>query len=98
MADKNNGAQGAGSAAATETGWKRKKLTKVEAVRRAIAALGEEASRGDLQGYVRQKFGVKIGLDHISNCKGELAKRAAKAPPSAGPKAAAVATPAAVPM
>jgi hypothetical protein len=97
MADKKNGAQGAGSATATETGRKRKKITKVEAVGRAMAALGEDASRGDLQGYVRQKFGVKIGLDHISNCKGELAKRAAKAPPSAGPKAAAVVQPAAAP-
>jgi hypothetical protein len=87
MADKKNGAQGAGSAA-TETGRKRKQITKVEAVGRAMAALGEEASRGDIQGYVRQKFGVKIGLDHISNCKGELAKRAAKTPPG-GPQAAA---------
>src|SRR5450755_1991739 len=89
MADKKNGAQGAGSATATETGRKRKKITKVEAVGRAMAALGEDASRGDLQGYVRQKFGVKIGLDHISNCKGELAKRAAKATKPAGPQAAA---------
>jgi hypothetical protein len=37
-----------------------------------MAALGAGASRADLQGYVRQKFGVKIGLDHISNCKGDL--------------------------
>jgi hypothetical protein len=88
MADKKNGAQGAGSAA-TETGRKRKQITKVEAVGRAMAALGAEASRGDIQGYVRQKFGVKIGLDHISNCKGELAKRAAKTPPPGGPQAAA---------
>src|SRR4051794_31376909 len=79
MADKKNGTQGARPAAATEPVRKRNKITKVEAVGRAIAALGEEASRGDIQGYVRQKFGVKIGLDHISNCKGELAKRAAKA-------------------
>jgi hypothetical protein len=88
MADKKNGAQGAGSATATEIGRKRKQITKVEAVGRAMAALGSEASRGDIQGYVRQKFGVKIGLDHISNCKGELAKRAAKTPPG-GPLATA---------
>ena len=50
-----------------------------------MAALGEEASRVDIQGYVRQKFGIKIGLDHISNCKGELAKRAAKATTPAAP-------------
>jgi hypothetical protein len=89
MADKKNGTQGAGPATATEAVPKRKKLPKVEAVRRAMAALGAGASRADLQGYVRQKFGIKIGLDHISNCKGELAKRAAKAATPAGPGSAA---------
>ena len=53
-----------------------------------MAALGAAASRADLQGYVRQKFGIKIGPDHISNCKGELAKRAAKAATPAGPGSA----------
>ncbi len=88
MADKKNGTPGAGPAATTETAPKQKKLPKVEAVRRAIAALGAGASRADLQGYVRQKFGVKIGLDHISSCKGELAKRAAATTP-AGSRSAA---------
>ena len=88
MTDKKNGRQGAGPATATETAPKRKKLPKIEAVRRAMAALGAGASRADIQGYVRQKFGVKIGLDHISNCKGELAKRAAKAATPAGPGSA----------
>jgi len=85
MADKKNGRQGAGPATAP----KRKQIPKVEAVRRAMAALGAGASRTDIQGYVRQKFGGKIGLDHISNCKGELAKRAAKAITPAGPGSAA---------
>jgi hypothetical protein len=89
MTDKKNGTQGAGPAAATKTAAKRKKLPKVEAVRRAMAALGAGASRADLQGYVRQKFGIKIGLDHISTCKGDLAKRAAKAATPAGPGSAA---------
>ncbi len=78
MADKKNGTQAAGLATKTETASNRKQLPKVEAVRRAMTALGKEASRADIQGYVRQKFGIKIGLDHISNCKGELAKRAGK--------------------
>ncbi len=90
MVDKKNGTLGAGSATATETAPKRKKLPKIEAVRRAMTVLGKEASRADIQGYVRQKFGIKIGLDHISNCKGELAKRAAKTTTTAGPKFAAV--------
>ena len=89
MADKKNGTQGASPATATtETAPKRKKLPKVEAVRRAVAALGAGASRADLQGYVRQKFGVKIGLDHISSCKAALAKQAAKATTPAGSQAA----------
>lgn len=54
-----------------------------------MTALGEDATRTDVQGYVRQKFGVKIGLDHISNCKGELAKRAAKAMAAAAKPATA---------
>ena len=86
MADKKNGAQGADPATATAT--KRKQLPKIETVRRAMAALGKEASRADIQGYVRQKFGIKIGLDHISNCKGDLAKRAAKAATPASPGSA----------
>jgi hypothetical protein len=96
MADKKNGTQGAGPATATEAAPKRKQLPKIEAVRRAMVALGAGASRVDIQGYVRQKFGIKIGLDHISNCKGELAKRAAKATTPAGP-GSATAKPAASP-
>ena len=88
MTDKKNGTQGTDPATATETAPKRKQLPKVEAVRRAMAALGTGASRADIQGYVRQKFGIQIGLDHISTCKSELAKRAAKAATPAGPGSA----------
>src|SRR5450759_355746 len=89
MTDKKNGTEGAGPAAATETALKRKKLPLIEAVRRATAALGAGASRADLQGYVRQKFGVQISLDQISSSKSELAKKAAKAATPAGPGSAA---------
>ncbi len=89
MADQKNGVQAAGPATATEAAPKRKQLPKIEAVRRAMAALGKDASRADIQGYVRQKFGIQITLDHISNCKGELAKRAAKAATPPGPGSAA---------
>ena len=92
MTDKKNGTHGAGPAAATDAAPERKKLPKVEAVRRAIAALGAGASRADIQGYVRQKFGVQIGLDHISSCKSELAKRMAKAATPAGPESATTKT------
>ena len=55
---------------------KKPKVTKTEAVKRALAALGEEATRTEIQSHVRKKYGLEITLDHISNCKGELAKRA----------------------
>jgi hypothetical protein len=95
MADTKNGTQGADQAAAnapaaSKTRRKRKKLTKVEAVRRAMAAMGKEASRTDLQGYVRQKFGFRMNLNHISKCKTKLASRAVKAATPNGSKAAAV--------
>jgi hypothetical protein len=102
MADRKLGTQGTaqaaanGPAAGAKAGRKRKKLTKVEAVRRAMAALGEEASRTDLQGYVRQKFGFNMNLNHISTCKTKLAKLAAKAETPNGSKTAA-ARPAAAP-
>jgi hypothetical protein len=93
MADKQNGAHGAGqataSATAAATAEKPKKLPKAEAVRRAITALGEEATRADLQGYILQTFGFKMSLNHISKCKAKLAMRAAKATPPAGSQAAA---------
>ena len=54
------------------------KITKVEAARRAMEALGADATRPDIQGYVKQKFGVTMSLDHISNCKSVLAKKAAR--------------------
>jgi hypothetical protein len=57
-----------------------------------MAELGKDASRGDIQSFVRERFGHEMTLDHISNCKGELAKKAggkkppkkkkAKAPPA----------------
>ena len=78
MADDKNGAQAAATAESKGKKRRRKKLTKIEAVKRAMAALGAEASRSDIQGYVRQKFGVQTSLHNISKCKGELAKRAAR--------------------
>jgi hypothetical protein len=50
--------------------------TKVEAVGRAMAALGEDASRSDIQSYVKQHFGYEMSIDHISNCKSQVQKKA----------------------
>jgi len=62
-----------GTAANAATG---EKVTKVDAVGRAVAALGETASRADIKSWVKEHFGHDMSLDHISSCKKELSRRA----------------------
>jgi hypothetical protein len=64
---------------------KKKSLTKREAVRRAIADLGPDATPTQMQGHIKRKFGIKMTTDHISTEKGNLRKQqgAAKPPPQA---------------
>src|SRR5262249_22101310 len=52
----------------------------------ALAELGHEASRAAIQGFVKDRFGILMSPDHISNCKSELrnkSKKAGKAKPAA---------------
>jgi len=49
-------------------------ITKKEAVRQALSKLGKDASRPDIQTFVKNHYGLQMTLDHISNCKGELRK------------------------
>jgi hypothetical protein len=49
-------------------------ITKKEAVRQALSKLGQDASRPDIQKFVKNHYGLQMTLDHISNCKGELKK------------------------
>jgi hypothetical protein len=51
------------------------KITKVDAVGRALAKLGTQASRPEIQSWVKDHFGYEMSLDHISDCKKNLAKR-----------------------
>ena len=55
-----------------------KKLTKMEAVRQAIARLGWEAKPKQIQKHIRRRFGVEMTADHISTYKGSLAKKAGR--------------------
>jgi hypothetical protein len=55
-----------------------KKLTKMEAVRQAIAWLGWEAKPKQLQKHIRRRFGIEMTADHISTYKGSLAKKAGR--------------------
>jgi hypothetical protein len=52
-------------------------MTKREAVRRALADLGEDAPPTQLQGHIREKFGIEMTTDHISTEKGAIRKEAA---------------------
>ena len=67
------------------------KVTKTEAVRRAMGELGKDASRPDIQKYVKDKFGYDMSPDHISNCKSDLRKRGKKQTTKKKPQAAATA-------
>jgi hypothetical protein len=70
-------------------------MSKIEAVRKALEALGPDAKPAEIQPYVKEKFGVDMTPEHITTCKGTLKKgapkgkaaRAAK-PPAARPTAA----------
>jgi hypothetical protein len=71
MADKKNHAQTA-------------KITKNEAVRRALAALGRDAKLAALQAWIMQHFGHEMSTNHISTSKGDiLRKEAGKDKPAA---------------
>jgi hypothetical protein len=64
-------------------------ITKIEAVGQAMAKLGKNASRPDIQKFLKDNYGLQITLDHISNCKGELRKRKGPAKKAVSPQPAA---------
>ena len=83
MAEKNNGAAGKDE----------KKLTKMEAVRRALAKMGRKAKPSALQPYIKTTFGIEMTTDHISTYKGNILNKK-KAKKSAAPSAPRAAAPA----
>src|SRR5579859_5303425 len=62
----------------------RGKITKREAVRQALAALGNDAMPVRIQGWVKEHLGVEMTAGHVSTTKGELLRKAASETP-AGP-------------
>ncbi len=62
MADKANGSTPQGG------------MTRIEAVRQALVTLGKDATRNDLQNFIKDNYGFQMTLGHISNCKGEIRK------------------------
>jgi hypothetical protein len=59
------------------------KMTKVEAVRRALKALGNDATPSQLQPYIKQTFGIEMTPAHVTTCKGGILRKGKKKP---GPK------------
>jgi hypothetical protein len=59
-------------------------MTKMDAVRKAMAKLGRDARPVNIRDYVKSQFGIVMSADHASTCKGEILRRAAaKANPGA---------------
>jgi hypothetical protein len=64
-------------------------ITKMEAVRRALAHFGKGGKPAQMQGWIKQQLGIDMSTDHISTAKGEiLRKKGGKAKKPAAKKAA----------
>jgi hypothetical protein len=55
-----------------EAGQGGEPMTKIEAVRRAVEALGPRAHRGEIWAYIIDNFGLDIALDRISTIQPEV--------------------------
>jgi hypothetical protein len=73
----------------------RGKITKMEAVRRALAELGRDAKPSQIQGWVKEKYSIEMGTDHISTAKGQILRKAGGKRKSPAITPAATAQPAA---
>jgi hypothetical protein len=67
----------------------RGKITKTDAVRQALAALGNDAMPVRIQGWVKDNLGVEMTSGHVSTTKGEILRKAAEAAAASGPAAEA---------
>jgi hypothetical protein len=81
------------------------KVTKQEAVRRALAELGNDSRPAQMKVWIKQRLGIDMTADHVSTAKGDILRKAGvkgkpkkpgprKAAQAAGPKPAAQAGPA----
>jgi hypothetical protein len=92
------GTKNGGPPAASPQPAEGEKVTKKEAVRRALAALGKDAKPIAIQGWVKDNLAIDMTTDHISTTKGELLRKARKKPaarkPAASPQPPGQAAPA----
>jgi len=64
-------------------------ISKMEAMRRALAELGNNAKPLQMKDYIKSHLGVEMSPDHISNYKSKLLKEGrTKKKPGPKPKAA----------
>jgi hypothetical protein len=75
MARSKQNQEAAGAAVA---GAPAQRLTKTQAIAEALRELGRGANNEDLAGYARQKFGVEVGTNYVSNIKSTLKSRKRK--------------------
>ena len=67
-------------------------VSKMDAVREALRQLGWDAKPAQIQGFIKEKFGVEMTLDHISNYKSDIRRKSGqgkKRGRKPGPKPAA---------
>ena len=53
-------------------------VSKMDAVREALRQLGWDAKPAQIQGFIKEKFGVEMTLDHISNYKSAIRRKGGK--------------------
>jgi hypothetical protein len=69
------------------------KMSKNEAVRLALVELGEDASRAQIQAFVKERFGFEMTPNHISAAKGPARQKLGATPkPKAQPAGTAPAS------
>jgi hypothetical protein len=89
MAQKKTEGGATPAANANPAGAGGKKITKKEAVRRALMTMGPDAAPKDIQGHIKKRFHIDMTTEHISTTKGELRKAAAVSSPAGKPAAPA---------
>ena len=66
-----------------------KGLSKMEAVRQALAEMGHDAKPLQMQGYIKSNLGVEMSADHISTYKSSILREGkAKKKPATKPQGA----------
>jgi hypothetical protein len=69
-------------------------ITKIEAVRRALASLGKSALPDAIREFVNKRYGLEMTRDHVSVCKTEIRRQASGKKRPSRPRRSARQTPA----